>query len=266
MSRSILIAIFACNMVYAQQVEPGAEAASLGGAFVTKASPFSSRHNMASLTRLEQSAIAAGIRNNYLINDLNDFYLHAVFRLKSGILSTDFSYYGFNAYQQGEFGLGYALNITQNWSIGVRLSSAYNYLSAENKTRYLISADVGLQGTFERWRTGISISRFAQTQWLGDLNKAREPIIFRAGGGYFFSNSSAITAELYKATNSTIDLRLGLNYKPTKNLDLRLGFSTLNPSVGFGLGINFKQITINVAASWHQQLGLSPATDVQYAW
>ena len=86
------------------------------------------------------------------------------------------------------------------------------------------------------------------------------------GGGYFFSPQTSVTAELYQPLNATADVRLGLEYDPADAIALRIGFGTARPSVGFGLGINLKSLQLNFAATWHQQLGLSPITDVVYAW
>ncbi len=135
----------------------------------------------------------------------------------------------------------------------------------EDVSRYLISGDIGLQGSFDYWRIGLVIQHFAQTQWLGSTHE-RQPVIFRLGGGYYFTNKSAITGEAYKSSDAGMDFRFGLNYQPASILDLRIGLSTLRPSFCFGLGLLVKDIQINIAASWHQQLGLSPVTDVVYAW
>jgi hypothetical protein len=251
--------------LHAQPAEPGAEAAAMGGSFVAQHSVLSIRHNVAGTAAIEGNALAAGVRNNYLANNLNDFYLMAAFKQGKGHIGADMYYYGFDAYQQGAFGISYARPFAQNWYAGVRISYAYNYIPQEEVNRQLLTADLGILGTLGNWRLGASIQQFVQSQWQGRVQE-HTPVVFRLGGGYFFGAQTCISAELYKADDQAADVRVGLSYAPVDVLQLRFGFGTLRPSVGFGLGIMVNQLQINIAATWHQQLGLSPITDVVYAW
>ena len=261
----LFLLVLFCMVMHGQPTTPGAAAAALGGSYVTQQSAVSARHNVAGIAGLQQHTIAAGIRNNYLANDLNDFYLLSTFKAGSGRLGIDLLYYGFDAWQQGEVGLSYARPLAANWFLGARVSYAYNYIPQERVSRHLVAADLGLLGILGKWRVGASLQQFAQSQWRGRVQE-RAPIVFRVGGGYYFSPQTSISAELFKADNSGADIRLGLAYAPADALALRFGFSTLQPSVAFGVGLFFNQIQVNIAAAWHQQLGLSPVIDGVYAW
>ena len=261
----LLISLFLKVSVFAQPTAPSAEAAALGGAFATQSSVFSSRHNVAGLAFLEKNAVAAGLRNNYLANNLNDFYLLSAFKVGRGRLGIDFLYYGFEAYQQNEIGLSYALQLNENWSFGTRLHYANNQIPQESVSRYLISGDLGILGKNKNWRFGAAVQNIIQSKWQGRISEA-EPTIFHVGAGYYFNENAALRAEFYKASNAAADLRLGVNYKVVEQLDIRFGFATLQPAVSFGLGIFVKNFQINLAATWHQQLGLSPVTDFVYEW
>ncbi len=261
----LFLIFFGCLQTQAQPTQPSAEAAALGGSFVTQHAVFSSRHNVAGLAFLEKNAIGAGMRNNYLANNLNDFYLLGAFKLGKGYLGFDVLNYGFDAYQQNEIGLSYATKIAANWSVGARLRYAHNSIPAESVSRFLVTGDVGILGKINSWRFGATVQNLLQSQWQGRVVE-REPNILRIGGGYYFSGETAITAEFYKAENAPADVRFGFNYAPLPQLDLRFGFATLQPNVTFGLGILLSTFEINLAATWHQQLGLSPVTDAVYAW
>lgn len=263
--RLLFVLLFAGFVSHAQPVEPGAQAAALGGSYVSQTSVFSAKHNVAGLAFLAQNALAAGARNNYLANNLNDFYLLGAFVQNFGTLGFDFTYFGIDAYRQGEIGLNYARLLSEKWSIGVRLAYGYNSIPQESVKRHLIAADAGILGKFDKWRVGASVLRLAQSQWQGRVEEP-DPVVLRLGGGYFFAAQTSISAELYQPLGEPADVRLGLEYAPIDELTLRFGFATVRPSVGFGLGINMNGFSINLAATWHQQLGLSPITDVVYAW
>jgi len=261
----LLIGILSCAFLTAQPSQPGAEATALGGSYVTQHSVFSSRHNVAGIAFLEKNALAVGLRNNYLASNLNDFYLLSAFNLGAGKLGVDFLNYGFEAYQQNEVGLSYALKLNSNWSFGSRLRYANCAIPQESINRYLISADVGLLRKSKKWRYAATVQNIIQSKWQGRVVE-NEPVILRVGAGYYFSKEAAVSAEFYKSSNAAADFRLGVNYKIVEQLDIRFGFGTLQPNVSFGFGIFVNGFQINVVATWHQQLGLSPVTDLVYAW
>lgn len=249
----------------AQSVNPGAAAAALGGSFIVHTSPLSAKHNVAGIANLQQNTLALGVRSNYLATALNDFYVLSTFNVSGGRLGVDFIYFGFDAWQQGEIGLSYARPLVPGWFAGTRISYTYNYIPQERLNRQLLAVDLGFLGTLGRWRVGVSMKSLAQSGWRGRVVE-RAPIIFRFGGGYFFSEQTALTTEIYKSSFAGPDLRLGLQYAPAKDLIIRAGFGTLRPSFGFGVEISVLAVRINLAATWHQQLGLSPISDVVYAW
>ncbi len=264
-SFTLYLFMLIAGQLVAQPTAPGAEAAALGGSYVVQQSVFSIRHNVAGMGALEGNAIGAGLRNNYLATGLNDFYLMAAFKQGKGHIGADIYYYGIDAYQQGALAVSYARPVAQNWFAGVRICYAYNYIPQEAVNRQLVTADLGVLGRLGNWRVGASIQQFVQSQWQGRVEE-HTPVVFRLGGGYFFTEQTFLSAELYKADNENADVRLGLSYAPADALVLRFGFGTLRPAVGFGLGLRIKHLQINLAATWHQQLGLSPLTDVVYAW
>ncbi len=265
--RKLLLQIFSFLAIFsfAQPVEPGAKAAALGGSFVTQQSVFSAKHNVAGLAFLTNNAVAFGLRNNYFVNHLNDFYFASAFAKGKNCIAIDALYFGFDAYQQVELGASYALALNKSWSVGARLRYAYNYIPPESVSRNLVSADLGILGKLNNWRIGFSLVNFAQSKWQGRVVES-EPLLYKIGGGYYFTDQTAITSDFIKKSNAKADVRVGFNYNPAKNLDLRFGFSVQHPSVNFGLGLDLKQFQLNFAIAWHQQLGLSPVTDVVYAW
>ena len=261
----ILLGIFLHAQLLAQPMAPGAEAAAVGSAFAMQTSVFSSRHNVAGLAFLEKNAIAAGLRNNYLASNLNDYYMLSVFKTGRGRLGVDFLNYGFEAYQQLELGLSYAIKMNADWSLGARLRYANNSIPQETITRHLLTGDIGILGKTKNWRYGATVQNIIQSKWQGRITEA-EPTLFRIGAGYSFNDQAALRAEFCKASNAPADLRFGVNYMVADALDIRFGFATLQPAVSFGFGILLKDFQVNFAATWHQQLGLSPVSDFVYEW
>lgn len=266
MLKKLTLLYLAPVLLVAQHVQPSAKAASLGGSFITQHSLFCSFHNVAGLAFTNENSLAIGTRNNYLINELTDFYALANFgKTKKYSLAADFFYYGFSAYQQFEFGANYSTKIAENYSIGVRLKYAVNAMPQEQLTRQLLTSSIGFLGQSNHWRYGATAINILQSQWQG-ATETVEPTGIAIGLGYFFNKETAVTIDYYKYQNLHADVRFGINYQPAKQLDLRVGFSTLQPTFTFGVGILLPQVTVNIAAAWHQQLGFSPVIDGVYAW
>lgn len=252
-------------MALAQPTEPGAAAAAMGGSYITQYGAIGSRHNVAGIAGTKQNELAVGARNNYLANNLNDFYAATSLVQKKGALGLDLAYFGLSTFQQTQIGVSYALPVAKNWLFGARIGYAYNAIPQENINRHFVAADFGVLGSIKKWRLGFALQNAAQSGWQGRVNE-REPIVFRGGFGYHFTAKNCITAELHKSNQTDADVRLGLAYAPIDQLTIRLGISTLRPAVGFGLGLKLANFEVNLTATWHQQLGLSPLTDVGYAW
>ena len=258
--KSALLLIFGIlfnAFLLAQPSQPGAEATALGGTYVTQHTVFSTRHNVAGIAFEEKNAVAFGLRNNYLASNLNDFYLLSAFNLGAGKLGVDFLNYGFEAYQQNEIGLSYALKLNSHWSFGSRLRYAHCAIPQESLNRYLLSADVGLLRKSNNWRYGATVQNIIQSKWQG-RNVEAEPVVFRVGAGYYFSKEATVSAEFYKASNAAADFRFGVNYKIVEQLDIRFGFGTLQPNVSFGFGIFCKGFSNQCCRSMAPTIGLEP--------
>lgn len=256
--------VFLClQLTLAQHTEPGAEAAAMGGSFISINHPMAIYHNVAGAAGLAESSIFywAGARSNYWVSGLNDYYIGSLFSGKNHAWGIDIAFFGIETYQRLDFSLSYATQINQNWSLGARLTYATDRITEENINRHLVRGQLGILGKLGNWRVAAASHGFLQSGWMSRVNE-HEPVILRLGGGYVFGSNAVLSAEVYKAEFDDPDFRLGMSFIPEQNLKLMFGFSTSRPAVSMGIGLVYKNLTINLAAAWHQQLGLSPLTDV----
>lgn len=261
MQKILPILLLLSTRLFAQIPEPGAQAASLGGSYLSQKSILAAYHNVAGTLMRPGLNWAFGARNNYLAHNLNQYYAVVSLQKEKSALGADLMGYGFSAYQEMLLGLNYAQMLTKSWQAGVRLKYGYRQIADNSLYQHNVLADVGFLGVFKSWRVGASLQNFAQSGWLGG-EKEYAAVILRIGGGYYFKEHTAISAEVHQSIHHKTDVRLGLSYAPADALRLRFGFATANPSVSFGCGFVVKNIEINLATSWHQQLGLSPVIDV----
>lgn len=255
--------LFFVISTHGQHTEAGAEAAALGGSFVAVESPLAIYHNVAATIYGEENnrAFWAGARNNYLVSQLNDFYIGALFTRNKSAFGLDMAFFGIEAYQRIDISAAYATKLNANWNVGARITYANDRISAEGVNRHLVLAHAGILGKLGNWRVAAASRGFLQSGWMGRIQE-HEPSVLRIGGGYVFSQHTILTAEVYKIEFDRPDFRIGLSYAPIEGLKIMFGFATVRPSATFGVSVWRKNIQINLAAAWHQQLGISPVTDV----
>jgi hypothetical protein len=99
---------------------------------------------------------------------------------------------------------------------------------------------------------------------LVDYNNERIPTIIRLGANYNFSDKVMIALENEKDISQKSIFKAGIEYKVVKELYLRAGICT-NPSLSsYGFGLNLQNLRIDVSASYHQVLGISPQFGLLY--
>lgn len=73
-------------------------------------------------------------------------------------------------------------------------------------------------------------------------------------------------AEEEKDVDQQSVFKAGLEYHVVEALYLRGGIAT-NPSLSsFGFGLKINQFTVDVASSWHQELGFTPQFSLAYTF
>ena len=99
---------------------------------------------------------------------------------------------------------------------------------------------------------------------VAGYNDERLPTVIRLGGDYNFSDRVILAIETDKDISQKAEFKAGIEYKAVKEFYLRIGVST-NPTLTcFGFGINLKNFKMDVSATYHQTLGISPQIGLSY--
>lgn len=96
----------------------------------------------------------------------------------------------------------------------------------------------------------------------GNLNKSKNEkiaFLYRGGLGYEVSDKFFLSAEIIKEENKNVGVNAAFQYSLVKQLLVRAGINTVTAQPFAGIGLKFGQFRVDVAAAYHQQLGLSPA-------
>ena len=86
----------------------------------------------------------------------------------------------------------------------------------------------------------------------------------RLGTVYSFSDRVLVSVEAEKDADYKPVIRGGLEYRPLPGFYLRAGAASNPGLIAFGFGIVMKKLRLDIASSFHSQLGFSPSVGLQY--
>jgi hypothetical protein len=101
---------------------------------------------------------------------------------------------------------------------------------------------------------------------ITEYNNERIPTIFKFGAQYIFSTKVFLTAEAEKTSMQKINIKGGIEYKPSNLIYIRVGGASYPTQASFGVGVNYNGLKIDLSSSYHSVLGLSPQIGLSYSF
>lgn len=240
-----------------------ARSMALSNASVSLADLWSIQNNQAGLAWIKTPLTGISYENKFMMKELSTKTGSFIYPLKRNTIGASLSSFGYNVYNENNIKLAAAKAFGNNLSFGVGL----NYFQTtifEYGIKKLFIAEAGLQAKpFQHLTIGAHLFNLTRTK-LADYNNERVPTTMRLGASYLFSEKAMLVIETEKSTEKKPLLKTGIEYRPIPTLYIRCGIST-NPSLNsFGIGLNIKQIKIDIATNYHHLLGLSTQVGMIY--
>ena len=219
--------------------------------------PFSFTGNQAALARTNAVGIGVYGERRFLLAELNDYGLAAVLPTKLGNFGLQVNYSGFKYFSEKKAGLAYARSLGSRVDVGVQFNY-YGYSVPEYAAASAINFEAGAIFHFSgRLNAGVHLYNPVGGK-LGKEGDEKLASVYKLGVGYDASDDFYFSVEIIKEENAPINVTAGIQYRFKKQFFLRAGFRSDN-SIGFGgLGFLYKGLRIDVAASYHPQLGITP--------
>jgi len=237
-----------------------AKSNALGGCGLMQNSVWSNFTNQAGLAEINQFTIGVGTENSFGIKELSTHTAVFAIPVNGGVFGLNVAYTGFELYNESKIGLAFAKKLSDNFNVGIQVDYLGAYIEEGNNTHNNFTFEIGAQKRLMRELTlGAHIFNPIGVKLNEDENI---PSIFKLGLRYDANDKVAIFTEGELESEQNAKLKLGLEYKIIKQLQLRAGFSTNPAQNTFGLGYTLNNIQLDIAVKRHQLLGYSPQFSV----
>ncbi|MCY7409790.1 MAG: hypothetical protein LH473_05920 [Chitinophagales bacterium] len=260
------ILVFSSPLLFASN-EPfsgSARALGLGNATLTFSDAYSVLNNQAAMAFRKNISFSLFAEQRYFQNELGYYAAGLTLPTKKGAFGLSINYNGFDLYNEQKIGLGYAMLFSKNISGSLQI----DYLStsiAEYGTSSAFTFEAGLLVKINDQLKGAA-HVFNPVAVKSGFAVEKVPTVFQLGLSYEPGKKVLLSAEVEKDIDNAARFKAGVEYKIVDVLHLRGGIETNPSQYGLGVGINVKQLKIDIAASYHQVLGVTPAFSLNYVF
>ncbi len=238
----------------------GARGIGMGNANLTLKDIYSGFNNPAGLAYLDGFAGAAFVENRFLLQELQLAAISIAQPTNSGTIGMTLQYFGFEDYNEQKVGLNYSRQLFDKFSIGAQ----FDFLNTRVKeygNAAAITFEVGLQyEILDKLATGIHVFNPIRAT-IGTENL---PSIIQIGLTYQVADYLTISGAIEKDATLPYNAKFGVEYEIAKKIQLRAGMNSNPNRLSFGVGYLVNQLQLNVAATYHDILGFSPALGFRF--
>ena len=236
----------------------------------TKTNTYSSVHNDAFSFVGNQAALAESKRilvgvygeRRFMLADLNSYQFAFALPTPSGNFGFQANYFGSSTYNQSSLGLAYARNLGK-----IDVGAQFNYQQVR-LTGYGNASAINFEGgailhVTDQFQTGVHVYNPTRVR-IGKNGEEKLPFVYSFGLGYDASPKLFIGSEIEKIENQPVNVNAGLQYSFDEKLFARIGIASSTSSFYFGAGFLWNGLRIDVAASLHPSLGMTPGLLLVY--
>ena len=211
-------------------------------------------------------AALAGIKNfnaglygerRFMLAENSSYAIAAAIPTSKGNFGVQINYAGFANFNENKLGVAYARSLGPKVDLGVQFNH-YGYKVAGYGNASAINFEVGMLMHFSNKLTGGVHVYNPIGGKLGKSGDEKLASAYKLGLGYDASENFYVSAEIVKEENRSVNVVGGVQYQFMKQFFLRAGFLSDTGSGFGGAGVAWKNIRLDISASYHPQLGISP--------
>lgn len=226
---------------------------------------FSFTKNQASLAQLKNTAAGIYAERKFLLEEMSLYQAVFVVPTSSGNFGLNIVYFGSSNNNETQIGIAYGRGVGKKINLGVQ----FNYNSI-NLLGYGKTSTINFEiGTIFHLTENFNIGLHVYNPMGGRFSKnAAEQLasVYSFGLGYDVSDKFFVTAEMEKEESQSLHINAGFQYRFLKQLMVKGGVYTNNETIYFGCAIFLKSLRVDVGASHHPQLGITPGLQLIYSF
>jgi hypothetical protein len=269
--KKIYALIIATNIVFTafagnEDYPIGARSAALGNASVSLSDVWSAHHNQAGLAFVNDFAAGVSYENRFLLKEISVRGCAVALPIKAGTFGLCITNFGYTQFNENKYSLSFAKAFGDKFSAGIAMDYLTTKIAEGYGSKGVLAAEAGIIAKpIKNLSIGAHVFNPTRAK-ISSYDNERLPTILRLGADYNFSDKVTVAVETQKDIKYKAEFKAGIEYKAVKEFYLRIGIST-NPSLStFGFGVNLKNFKIDIAASYHQTLGISPQLSLSYTF
>jgi hypothetical protein len=219
--------------------------------------PFSFAANQAALAGSKQTGIGIYGEQRYLLTATGAYAAAVAVPTAMGNFGIRLNYAGFKNFNESGAGLAYAKRLGKQIDIGIQFNY-YSYRVPAYTNASSVNVEAGLLYHFsDKLNGGIHVYNPTGSK-LGKSGEERLPAIYKFGLGYDASDNFFTAIEMLKEEDKPVTINAGFQYLFARQFFVKGGFISETSAVYVGAGIGWTNVRIDVATSYHPQLGFSP--------
>ncbi len=219
--------------------------------------PLSFTSNQAALASIKSAGAGVYAEQRFLLAATSAYTAAIALPTNLGNFGLQLNYAGFSNFNENKIGIAYAKKLGKAIDLGVQFNH-YSYQIPGYNTASTIFFEIGtIIHLTDKLIGGFHI----YNPIGGRLSKTEDDklsSVYKFGLGYDASENFNISTEIIKEENKTVNIVAGFQYHFAKQFFLGGGFISQTSSPYAGAGIGWKNLRLDVSASYHSQLGFSP--------
>jgi hypothetical protein len=209
---------------------------------------FSFTGNQAALANTKQASIGVYGERRFLLATTSSYAAAVAIPSRLGNFGLSLNYAGFKNFNENKIGLAYGRSVGKKVDIGVQ----FNYYGYRVPTYGNASAIFFEAGAIMHFTEKLNGGVHVYNPIGGKLNNSEGEKLasaYKLGFGYDASDNFFVSADIVKEEDKPVNVVAGVQYNFAKQFFGRAGFMS---------GLSWKNLRLDIAGSYHPQLGFSP--------
>ncbi len=222
---------------------------------------FSIAANQACLTNFQHFSVGISSGRKFFLQEMAQYKAGVVIRKSNGYFAMQLGRFGNADYHQSSIGVAYARRM-ENVDLGIQFDFGDTRMKG-----YSGRTEIAVEGGMlfhvnTKMRMGVQVVYPVPVKWKRS-GMVSAPV-YSVGFGYDASENFFIGVMLIKIQDRPLDVQGGWHYSFNKELFARAGISCTNREFSLSIGFLVGQMRMEVSATLHPYLGLTPSIAILY--